>query len=141
MVDLSKGKSAPGSTPVNQEILDAKEVVVINACRCLLALLILGLSIGANRPIRARAGLLVSVPPQASGFTVEGKITERAPGKLTINSEENMLFHILYDDKTEIKQKDGKAGSPADLKVGTKVRVEGDFNDAGAIKARTITLL
>lgn len=114
---------------------------MIRSGRFVLAFFFLGLPLASGIAALVTDGLFVGAHPQSSGFTVEGKITERAQGKLTLNSEENMLFHVLYDDKTDIKQKDGKAGSSADLKVGTKVRVEGDFNDAGAIKARTITLL
>src|ERR1019366_324680 len=57
--------------------------------------------------------LLFAVPPplaapfgQDSDFTMEGKITEKSAGKLTINSGDNIIFHVLYNDKTEITKKD-----------------------------------
>ena len=53
-------------------------------------------------------------PSRAMNFTVEGKITEHTPGKLTLRAEGNMIFHARYDDKTEVKNKDG---SPASAKA------------------------
>lgn len=79
--------------------------------------------------------------PQSSNFTLEGKITHLAPGKLTINTEENIVFHVRYDDKTEIKHADGSPGSAKDLRVGLKVHVEGDLTESGEIVAAKIELL
>ena len=70
--------------------------------------------------------------------TVEGKITEHTPGKLTINTEGNILFHVVYSDKTEIKRKDGAAGTSQDLQVGTRIHVDGDLTESGAIVAQRI---
>ncbi len=85
----------------------------------------------------ASAGPLAK--PQ-SNFTVEGKVTQQTEGKLTVSTEENMIFHVRYDDKTEIKLKDGARGSAKDLKKGLKVRVEGDLTESGEIVAQTIQI-
>ena len=76
----------------------------------------------------------------ASTFTLEGKITEAESGKLTVNTEENILFHVRYDDKTEIKRADGSEGSAKDLKVGARVHVVGDLEESGEISASKIVL-
>lgn len=73
-------------------------------------------------------------------FALEGKITQQAPGKLTISTEENIIFHVRYDDKTEITLKDGSPGSAKDLRVGVRVRVEGELTEAGEVLARKIGL-
>ena len=78
--------------------------------------------------------------PQAMGFTVEGKITRHSPGKLTISAEENVIFHVRYDEKTEIRRSDGSAGTAKDLRVGTKVKVEGELTETGEVVARKIEL-
>lgn len=77
-------------------------------------------------------------PPQAMGFTLEGKISRVARNKLTLSTEQNMIFHVSYDDKTEIKRKDGSPASAKDLRVGTTVRVDGDLTESGEIVARLI---
>ena len=53
-----------------------------------------------------------------NNFTLEGKITEKTAGKLTVSTGENMIFHVLYNDKTEIKKKDGSPGTAQDLHTG-----------------------
>jgi hypothetical protein len=73
-------------------------------------------------------------------FTVASKITRQAPGKLTINTGENILFHVRYDDKTEIKKSDGSPGTAKDLHVGLVVRVEGELTEAGEIIAVKIEI-
>lgn len=90
---------------------------------------------------RATGSAMAMASPQQSAFTVEGKITEVAAGKLTLSSDQNMIFHVLYDDKTEIKDKDGKALTAQDLKKNVNVRAEGDFTESGEIKAARITVL
>jgi len=79
--------------------------------------------------------------PQEVNFTLEGKITRQTPGKLTVASVENIIFRVRYDDKTEIKRKDGSAASAQDLRVGVEVRVEGDLTEAGEVLAARIELL
>jgi len=78
---------------------------------------------------------------QASNFTVEGKINTLGQNKLTLNSEENMLFHVRWDDKTEFKSDDGSPAGSKDLRVGLRIRVEGDLTESGEIVAQKIELL
>jgi hypothetical protein len=78
---------------------------------------------------------------QAMNFTVEGKINTLGQNKLTLNTEENIIFHVRYDDKTEFKNDDGSAASSKDLRVGLRIRVEGDLTESGEIVAQKIELL
>lgn len=73
-------------------------------------------------------------------FTLEGKITAMSEGKLTVSSGENMIFHVLYNDKTEIKKKDGSPGTPRDLHTGLTISVAGDLAESGEITAKTIEI-
>jgi len=77
---------------------------------------------------------------QAMSFTLEGKITERAAGKLTVSTEENIVFHVNYSKKTEIKRHDGSQGSEKDLRVGVRIKVEGDLAESGEIESRKIEI-
>jgi hypothetical protein len=77
---------------------------------------------------------------EAMNFTVEGKITKQSPGKLTINTGENILFHVRYDDKTDVKKSDGTSGTAKDLRVGVIVRVDGELTEAGEILAQKIEI-
>ncbi len=102
-----------------------------------------GLTIGSVRPLALPGAS--SAPPglplvqeQEMNFTVDGKITEHTLGKLTINTEGNMLFHVVYSDKTEIKRKDGAAGTSQDLQVGTRIHVDGELTESGTIIAKRI---
>jgi hypothetical protein len=78
---------------------------------------------------------------QASSFNVEGKINTLGQNKLTLNSEENMIFHVNFDEKTQFKSDDGSPASSKDLSVGLRIRVEGDFTESGEIAAQRIELL
>jgi hypothetical protein len=78
---------------------------------------------------------------QATNFNVEGKINTLGQNKLTLNSEENMIFHVRWDDKTEFKSEDGSPASSKDLRVGLRIRVEGDLTESGEIVAQKIELL
>jgi hypothetical protein len=78
---------------------------------------------------------------QAMNFTVEGKINTLGQNKLTLNTEENIIFHVRYDDKTEFKNDDGSPASSKDLRVGLRIRVEGDLTESGEIVALKIELL
>jgi hypothetical protein len=78
---------------------------------------------------------------QAMNFTVEGKINTLGQNKLTLNTEENIIFHVRYDDKTEFKSDDGSPASSKDLRVGLRIRVEGDLTESGEIVALKIELL
>jgi hypothetical protein len=78
---------------------------------------------------------------QAMNFTVEGKVNTLDQNKLTLNTEENMIFHVRYDDKTEFKSDDGSPAGSKDLRVGLRIRVEGDLTESGEIVAQRIQLL
>ncbi len=78
---------------------------------------------------------------QESNFTLEGKVTQKSEGKLTVSTEENIIFHVGYDAKTDIRLKDGAQGSDKDLKTGLRVRVEGDLSESGEIFAHKIQVL
>lgn len=73
-------------------------------------------------------------------FTLEGKIIKVETGKFTVSSEGNIVFHVRYDDKTEIKHQDGSAASSKNLRMGVQVKVEGDLTESGEIVARTIEI-
>ena len=90
---------------------------------------------------------LVSAPspipafsPQEDNFTLEGKITDKAGSKLTVSTDGNIIFHVVYTDKTEIKKKDGSPASAQDLHTGVTIAVAGDLADSGEITARTINI-
>jgi len=78
---------------------------------------------------------------QAMNFTLEGKVNTLDHNKLTVHTEENIIFHVTYDDKTEFKDEDGKPAHSTDLKLGLTIRVEGDLAESGEIAAARITLL
>ena len=77
---------------------------------------------------------------QEMNFTLEGKITEKSAGKLTVSSGENIIFHVLYNDKTEIKKKDGSAATAQDLHIGLMISVAGDLAESGEITAKKIQI-
>ena len=77
---------------------------------------------------------------QEMNFTVEGKINTLGQNKLTLNSGENIIFHVSYSDKTEFKSDDGSPASSKDLRVGLRIRVEGDLTESGEIVAKKIEL-
>ena len=77
---------------------------------------------------------------QEMNFTLEGKISKLSPGKLTVSGEGNIIFHVAYNDKTEIKRQDGSAGTPKDFQVGTRIHVEGDLQESGEIVAQRIAI-
>jgi hypothetical protein len=83
-----------------------------------------------------------SPPPQGQGtnFNLEGKITDEAPGKLTMQMEGNIIMHVTYDAKTAIHRRDGSQGSSKDLKPGAVVKVEGDLDSSGVVRANRIDL-
>ena len=71
----------------------------------------------------------------------ETAFTQKSDGRLTISTEENIVFHVRYDEKTDIRLKDGAQGSDQDLKTGLTVAVQGEFNKSGEIVARKIQVL
>lgn len=81
-----------------------------------------------------------SVAWQEMNFALEGRISKLSPGKLTVSGEGNIIFHVAYNDKTEIKRKDGSAGTPKDFQVGLRIHVEGDLQESGEISAQKIAI-
>lgn len=77
---------------------------------------------------------------QDTSFNLEGKINSLSPGKLTVSTQQNIIFHVTYDDKTEIHRKDGSVGSAKDLAVGDEIKIAGDLTPAGVIQAHRIDL-
>jgi len=77
---------------------------------------------------------------QAMNFTVEGRINTLDHNKLTVHTEENIIFHVSYDDKTEFKSDDGSPASSKDLRVGLMIKVDGDLTESGEIVAQKILL-
>ncbi|HTV56037.1 MAG TPA: DUF5666 domain-containing protein [Terriglobia bacterium] len=90
----------------------------------------------------ASSPVLGARPPQGQGtnFNLEGKITDRSPGSLTVNMQGNIIMHVSYDTKTDIRRKDGSAGSAKDLIVGAMIKVEGNLNSSGVVEAHQIDL-
>jgi hypothetical protein len=77
---------------------------------------------------------------ESSGFTLEGKIAKVEAGKFTVSTEENIIFHVRYDEKTDIKHQDGTAGSSTEFKAKVRVKVEGDLMESGEIVAKKIEI-
>jgi hypothetical protein len=95
---------------------------------------------GTSRPALAAAPLPCSAAQETMNFTVEGKISKHTGQKLTLSTEGNIIFHVVYNDKTSITRKDGSAGTAKDLQVGTRLHVDGDLTEAGEIIAQKITI-
>ncbi len=76
----------------------------------------------------------------AMNFTVEGKITQHSGNKLTLNTEANMIFRVVYNEKTKIAGKDGGEATPKALTPGTRIHVSGDLTESGEIIAQKITI-
>ena len=113
---------------------------------CLVLVLLLSPWPFAARKAHADAGArqngdLHSVQESESNFTLEGKVTQKSEGKLTVSTEENIVFHVRYDEKTDIRLKDGAQGSGQDLKTGLTVTVQGEFNKSGEVVAHKIQVL
>jgi hypothetical protein len=107
---------------------------------CTLAsILLVGLIPFSATPSLPHVSLLL-LRAQAMNFTVQGKIIKQTPGKLTINTEENILFHVRYDDKTDIRKSDGTSGTAKDLRVGVVVSVDGELTESGEILAVKIEI-
>jgi hypothetical protein len=109
--------------------------------KILMFALLAGLSVGVagnNLGSAARPSALLS--PQESSFTLEGKVTQVVKDKLTVSTEENIIFHVRVDDKTDIKRDDGSPGSAKDLHAGIRVKVAGDLEESGEIKAQKIEI-
>ena len=94
----------------------------------------------ASRPLLAAAPLPTPTAQETMNFTVEGKISKHTEQKLTLSTEGNIIFHVVYSEKTSITRKDGSAGTAKDLRVGTRIHVDGELTEAGEIIAQKITL-
>lgn len=90
-------------------------------------------------PLRALAFQSQNQPPDVS-FSVNGTITEQSPGKLTVDSGQNMLFTVKYDSTTQIQHNDGSPAKASDLRVGTKILAKGTLTEAGDVLAKTLTI-
>lgn len=90
--------------------------------------------------VLSAGGLSAPAQDQNSQFNLEGTITELSAGKLTVSTEDNIIFHVTYSGKTEIHRKDGSAGSAKDLAEGEKIKVDGTLTPAGVIEAQRIDL-
>jgi hypothetical protein len=77
---------------------------------------------------------------QDMNFTLQGKITEKTANKLTVSGDSNIIFHVLFNDKTVIKKKDGSAGTAQDLHIGLTISVAGDLAESGEITAAKIEI-
>jgi len=113
----------------------------MTGAKILMFALLVGLSVGPGGEIlrsAARPSALLSL--QDSSFTLEGKVTEVVKDKLTVSTEDNIIFHVRVDDKTDIKRDDGSAGSAKDLHAGIRVKVAGDLEESGEIKAQKIEI-
>jgi hypothetical protein len=93
-----------------------------------------GTAFSANPPIARTASA------QNMDFTLEGKITAMSTGKLTVSTTENIIFHVVYNDKTEIRKKDGSLGDFHDLHTGLIISVGGDLEESGVITAKKIAI-
>ena len=100
--------------------------------------LLLGLAM-LGIPLRVVAFQGQNQPPDVS-FSVNGAITEKSPGKLTVDSGQNMLFTVKYDSTTQIQHEDGSPAKALDLRVGVKILAKGTLTEAGDVIAKTITI-
>jgi hypothetical protein len=75
-----------------------------------------------------------------NNFTLEGKITEKNGTKLTVSTGENIIFHVVFNDNTVIKKKDGSPATGQDLHSGVTIAVAGDLAESGEITAKTIDI-
>lgn len=102
----------------------------------------LAVLIGALAVVAAPSGF--GLPAQSQGqnsqFTLEGKITNLSAGKATVSTEDNIIFHVAYDEKTQIHRKDGSAGSAKDLAAGETIKVVGMLTPEGIIEAQQIDI-
>ena len=120
----------------------SKMILLMNAGRLPLCSTFLLICIsGAQGALSSGDARPAVVAPQEMNFTLEGKITKHAAGKLTVGTEQNIVFRVSYNDKTKIKRKDGTAGSSEDLRVGLRIRVKGDLTESGEVVAMKIELL
>jgi hypothetical protein len=122
-------------------IIDFMQKLFLSSVLTLAASCLLAVFLGPVRTIaQSPASLVWPIAAQDMPFTLEGKITDLAPGKITVNTEENILFHIIYNDETKFKKPDGSEGSSKDLQKGLTVHIAGDLTESGEIKAATVEI-
>lgn len=126
----------------NSRVRNAAEMTQIKRLPVLIALAVLVIFL-YFRPAPLITAAAVPAEPQQgqnSSFTLEGKINSLSEGKLTVSTQDNIIFHVTYSDKTEIHRKDGSAGSDKDLAVGEEIKIAGELTPAGVIEAHRIDL-
>jgi glutamine phosphoribosylpyrophosphate amidotransferase len=101
--------------------------------------LLLVLQLPATPPPSAKSAANLS-SAQEMNFTLEGKISDLTASKMTVSTEENIIFHVRYDEKTEIRKTDGSPATAKDLHVGLRVGVEGNLTESGEIIAKSIEI-
>ena len=92
---------------------------MIRSCCCLVVVLFFGVCPFAVRKACADAFAHASPdlhPAQESSFNLEGKVAQKSEGKLTVSTEENIVFHVRYDETTDIRLKDGTQGSDREFR-------------------------
>ncbi len=94
----------------------------------------------SGTPLRTLAIQGQNPPPQDISFSVNGAITEKSPGKLTVDSGQNMLFTVKYDSATQIQHEDGSPAKDSDLRVGVKILAKGALTEEGDVIAKIITI-
>ncbi len=94
----------------------------------------------AKRIVATLFALATITLAQEMNFTLEGKISKTSPGKLEVSSQDNIVFHVRYDEKTEIKRDDGREASAKDLRVGVVIKVDGELTESGEVIAHKIEL-
>jgi hypothetical protein len=109
-----------------------------NRFACLVAVTLFSLGLGPFAACLIAQGN--NPPPQDIPFTVEGKIIDHSPGKITLSSGQNMEFDVHYDSTTEIQHQDGSPAKASELKDGIQIRVKGTLTEAGDIIAKQITI-
>jgi len=100
------------------------------------------LSVTLNASLFPHASAVLSARPvqETMDFSLEGKITQHKGNHLTVNTQGNIVFRVVYSETTSIVRKDDEAGTPKDLNVGTRVFIEGDLTESGEIIARKISI-
>jgi len=95
---------------------------------------------GATRASAQPRRAPLAAQGEPMNFTLQGKISKLETARFVVSTEENIIFHVRYNDKTEIKHQDGTVASAKDLHVGTQVKVEGDLTESGEIVAKKIEI-
>jgi hypothetical protein len=101
--------------------------------------LVFGLQLTAT-PSASPKSAATSSSAQEMNFTLEGRISTLTANKMTVSTEENIIFHVQYDEKTQVRKKDGSPATVKDLHVGLRVGVEGNLTESGEIIAKTIEI-